>query len=192
MFLSWLTSFLIVILALMNSSTLRGQNSDQWTLEGIIIIPSYNYIPDSIPKPDIPQDVLIIPCDCKHQSNMKEAIENCLAEKIELGYLIYFQAIRWTQPEIQNILDKIDKTTISIKNIHGPRLNPFSSQISVSKLIFGKIIFDRKNNKLRDWNTDSEIYQLQVTIFNKIIEIDYVECPKEFGVPKFFSPFEPK
>lgn len=172
----------------MNSHFLRSQDADLWTLEGIIVIPSYNYFPDSVPKPRIPQDVLLIPCQLGNKYERDQRVASCLADQTEYGYMIYFQSIRWTQPKVQDSLLLAWRTDITIKNIHGPKLNSFSPIESTTVLIAGKITFDRKSNPHREWVDDTEVYQLSISKNEKLYLIQYVECPGGFGVPKLFTP----
>lgn len=179
---------LVVLAFVMNMNFLKAQNADLWTMEGIIIIPSYSYLPDTIPKPIIPQDVLLIPCELGNAENREDRVEQCLANQKEIGYMIYFQAIRWIQPALVEDLANAWSTNIAIRNIHGPKLNSFHPVQATTVLLAGKITFDRKNNKHREWKDDTEVYQLSVTMKNNEYEIEYVECPGDFGVPKLFTP----
>jgi hypothetical protein len=171
--------YLFFLIMAFNAS---GQNTESLSLKGIIIFPAEDTL-----NRIVPQDVLLLPYDFNQDlSSAEEIINYFLSGTTESGYLIYIQAIRWTQPEIEKVMHEAKYENIQLLSIDAPYLNPFGPKEIVCNALVGTVFFEKPLYQQIERVSNTKLYKasLKYSSLQKII--DYMECPKEFGFPKYF------
>jgi hypothetical protein len=167
---------------MLKNKDVSGQNVESLSLNGVIIFPAEDTL-DRI----VPQDVLLLPYDFNQDLSPAEEIRNYFfSETIEPGYLIYTQAIRWTQPEIEPVIKEAKYENIQLLSIDGPYLNPFGPKEILCKALVGTIFFEKPSYLQIERASDTILYKASLKYSSRQRIIDYMECPKEFGYPKRF------
>lgn len=158
-----------------------GQQTESFNLKGIIIFPANDTL-----NRIVPQDVLLIPYEYSTEKSLAENVVDCINENNEPGYLIYTQAIRWTQPDVEKFLENMEFITLKLKSIEAPYLNPFGPDEIVCKVFCGEISFGTQKGALKNLTKDNKIYEAILSLAQAEKTIHYFECPKEFGAPRYF------
>lgn len=163
------TVLLVCSFTLLNSLLVMAQVDNQFEIEGVIIYTETD---------SIPQDVIIIPRSYEDLTDTT------------FGYWIYFQAMRWTQNDLYNIIKQSHSLDVEIKGVINPKVGFIGPGIVKSKLTYGKIIFDKGVSKRMQLREDSNLFELELISGGRIYYIIYKEIPQEFGLPKSFQPIE--
>lgn len=166
----------------------RGQEPKLLEMEGLFLIANYQemyeeFIKDSVNHdleiPIIPQDILLIPCKLSNSLSIKDVIESC-----NIAYLVYAQAARWTQPNLEEMFKSANPLLVEYKGITGSALNPFAGRVTQGKLLKGRLFFDVSKNQYMDNTDDKTKYQLSVIFEGLEKKIFYLDNPNDFGYLK--------
>jgi hypothetical protein len=177
-------------MTLINFTDAKAQVKGLFEIEGLFLIANYEEMYAELRKdtghkdlktPAIPQDILLIPCRLSDIDSLsvKEILKSC-----ELAYLIYSQAARWTQKNLDSIFMNAKPVPIKYKGITGSPLNPFVGILTTGKLLKGRLFFDTSRNEHKYGSNDTNKYQLMVVFDDLEKEIVYLDNPFDFGYLK--------
>jgi len=150
----------------------KAQNRKLNHATGVIVFP--------YEKKELPQDVLFFPFKHIDEKNLRQFITDKLSDSASLGYVTYFQAIRWIQPDV---LDEL----LSTEYIDG-ELNLFLFPTKKVRIIIGTIVFDSTLIIAEEnYVHDTTIKELKISIGSGIYPFHFRELPRTMGIPKYFE-----
>ncbi|MBC7401493.1 MAG: hypothetical protein H7289_16260 [Mucilaginibacter sp.] len=146
----------------------NAQGRDLNTKDGIII-----YSTDS---EEIPMYIMFIPANLEKNESFNDLLSRTLSKKETLTYIVFFQAIRWTQPDIGTIMSSINFENGNYGTLH--------KSVKVS---YGRITFDKTYPGDPEIEEDTTITQTKLYYKDFEFSINVTEWPRLMGVPKVFE-----
>lgn len=110
----------------------NGQQRDIYNTEGILIYADENRIP---------QDAIFFKATKSNNQDINDLLLTVLKDSLNTGYIIYFQGIRWMQPNLFEVLTSasFSKGQIEYFDYH---ILPNLSETKNCKIAYGKVTFD--------------------------------------------------
>ncbi len=163
----------------------RGQESKLLELEGLFLIANYEEMYEEARKDPvngnlrlskIPQDILLVQCKLSDKMSIRDVLDSC-----NLAYLIYSQAVRWSQQNLDSIFSNAVYQTFNYQGITGSTMNPFSGKLTVGKILKGKLFFDISKNDVKFSSHDNTHYKLKIIFEGLEKELNYIDNPHDLG-----------
>jgi hypothetical protein len=163
----------------------RGQNIKFLEQEGLFLIANYeemyeearkNPINRNLRTSKIPQDILLVQCKLSDSMSIRDVLDSC-----NLAHLIYSQAARWSQQNLDSMFSNAVYQTFNYQGITGSAMNPFSGKLTVGKILKGKLFFDISKNDVKFSSHDNTHYKLKIIFEGLEKVLDYIDNPHDLG-----------
>lgn len=146
----------------------KAQSKALTAKDGIIIYWSENK--------ETPMYILFIPAVLDKNESFNECLLRILSNKETLTYIVYFQPIRWIQPDVGSVISSLK----FVNATYGPQYKPI-------KISYGRITFDNSHTGDPEIEEDTSITETKLVYKDLDFILNVSEWPRLFGTPKIFE-----
>ncbi|WP_133994037.1 hypothetical protein [Dinghuibacter silviterrae] len=154
-----------------------AQNRKLERIQCIVVFPNIN---------EIPQDIIFFPTSIDSTKSLEENIQVRLGESEKIGFILYFQSIRWLEPNLENMLNEMDC-------VGGETPMPYLMNNPEFRLKVGAGIVTMDTTVLSEsTQKDSLPRNFDIKVLNTKYHLKVMDTPMSMGIPKLFEPISLK